>query len=320
MHQIKYADGSTKSVDEFVLKEEIERNRINRPKFVDEDGNYTLLEASEKFSSFCLKDRENRIENAKKGLKRCLTFFTLLLVIIFLTIDDTRFLSLLSFITTLISLNYLGDIKVNQYLSKNIELKSPKNKVFERYIKVEEVLCKPNPLTLNISIIFCILVFVFFILNIEMYSINIFYEALIRLFLHGSALHFIGNLFGLAWVLKRLECLLGKVNTILFLLLSVVLNALVNLYLLPDVIGFSGVILSLIGVLLLVLLEYKSKVHLYDLYFDLFYVVVVGLVGYQFVSNEAHVYGFLIGVTGYWLYRLGENLNCLSTKNLKQKR
>jgi membrane associated rhomboid family serine protease len=303
MYQIKYSDGSEKTVDEFVLKEEIERNKINRPKFIKENGGYILLEASAKFANFCFRDRNKNIASAKKALKRTSIFFTLLLVLFLYEVEVPRFLYILFFIVTLISLNYIGEIIVNWRLLKAIKLSSPENKEFEKYIKVERILCKSSRFTLQVLLVFCIIVFVSFTVNIEHSSVYPFSQALQRLFLHGSALHFIGNLLGLAWVLKRLECLFGKLNTIIFLLFSIFINGLVNLYLLPNVIGFSGVILSLMGILLFVLLEYESKIHLYDLYFDLFYVIAVGLAGYQFISNEAHLYGFLIGCSGYWLYR-----------------
>lgn len=128
------------------------------------------------------------------------------------------------------------------------------------------------------------------------------------MFVHGGAMHLLGNTFGLLYIGMFLEPLIGKFRFGAAYILTGIIAAVASLYMHPASVGVgaSGAIFGMYGVFLALLTtnhieKTQRKTMLRSLLFFVIYNLMMGLQGNT--DNAAHIGGLLSGLLiGYAYY------------------
>lgn len=119
-------------------------------------------------------------------------------------------------------------------------------------------------------------------------------------YLHGNLVHLLMNLSALWYLGRRVEALTRFVHLPLIYLLSLYGSGLATLYFLPNQpsVGASGAILGLLGFLLVFELLHQKlvpKPARKELAGMLALTLIIGLIGFRFIDNAAHIGGVVTG-------------------------
>jgi len=134
-------------------------------------------------------------------------------------------------------------------------------------------------------------------------------------FLHGNWVHLFMNASALWYIGRRVEVLTKWPNLLLCYLISIIAGAYASYYFLPmgkSAVGASGGLMGLMGFLLVFELLHPRlapRPARRRLIAGIVLTGVIGLLGYQFIDNAAHIGGLLAGIAyGYLGFRRSDTV------------
>lgn len=124
-------------------------------------------------------------------------------------------------------------------------------------------------------------------------------------FIHGGVLHFVFNFMALRYLGRRVEALAGWSHLISCLVASMIFGGVCSLlFVTAPSVGISGGICGLLGLLLLFEINHQKLVPRSArrrLAGAIMGLVIIGLMGYQFIDNAAHLGGLVAGLGYAWV-------------------
>lgn len=120
-------------------------------------------------------------------------------------------------------------------------------------------------------------------------------------FLHGGLLHFVMNALALLYLGKRMELFARWAHLPIVFLFSAIMGGMASAYLVPATsVGASGGLMGWLGFLLVFeTLHHRlvPKSARRRLLVGVFMTALIGLIGYRFIDNAAHLGGLFAGMT-----------------------
>lgn len=188
-------------------------------------------------------------------------------------------------------------------LTTDISIKNEQeNAEYEKVFKPKKIIV--NNILLFINIIMFILEFIYpdiidlFVLDPVLVKQGEVYRLITSMFLHGSLVHFIANMYALYVVGKEAENLLGKYKYLFIYLFSGLTGSLLSCLMSFNSLGASGAIFGLFGALLY--FGYHYRLYFGDVILkEIVPVILINLlIGFSFsgINNIAHIGGLFGGI------------------------
>lgn len=147
-----------------------------------------------------------------------------------------------------------------------------------------------------------------------------------NIFLHGGAMHLLGNMYGLLFVGINLEPVLGKKKYVLSYFVTGIIASLISLWWHTTAtvsVGASGAIFGLFGIFLVLMLtkvfpKQVNKAFLLSTFIFIGYNLIAGLAGG--IDNAAHIGGLISGfIIGFFLSPSLKKEGALDEMEIAQK-